>query len=116
MKSSQKRILVLEDDGAVSRAIHTCLTRAGYKDIFVTDSGEDALAAHRRSPFSIATIDCMLPQKNGVEMCKELKTTHPNPFTSLHTDERGLQRQPLYKNSPGRNQCRIVFTKTHGPT
>ncbi|MDY3919641.1 MAG: response regulator transcription factor [Candidatus Limivivens sp.] len=69
----QNRILVIEDDEAISELIEMNLTVAGYEVCQVFDGGkvEKALEMERR--FDLALVDVMLPGKDGFELMDILK-------------------------------------------
>ncbi|MDO5426184.1 MAG: response regulator transcription factor [Eubacteriales bacterium] len=69
----QNRILVVEDDEAISELIEMNLTVAGYDVLAVFDGGkvEETLARERR--FDLALVDVMLPGKDGFELMDLMK-------------------------------------------
>lgn len=68
-----KRILVLEDEGAIREFIIINLKRVGY-DVTEAASGEEALSIFEKDRgFDIAVLDVMLPGIDGIEVCKTLR-------------------------------------------
>ena len=61
------RILLAEDDPAISELIHMNLTIAGYLCDTAMD-GAQALTAIRRQRYDLALLDIMLPEINGYEL------------------------------------------------
>jgi DNA-binding response OmpR family regulator len=67
------RILIVEDDKAISDLIVNNLQYTGY-DYAVFNSGDDAsLALERDHSFDLAILDIMLPGKNGFELMDYMK-------------------------------------------
>src|SRR5262245_22488550 len=66
------RILVVEDDPAISCALEDDLRIEGYEVELVGD-GETALARARCNRFDLILLDVMLPKKSGFDVCRELR-------------------------------------------
>ncbi len=77
MEKSDIKILILEDDASLASAIDAGLSRAGYGTKKVQNY-KDALGAFKLQDFHGVVADCMLPQKNGVDIVKELREENPN--------------------------------------
>lgn len=71
------RVLVIEDDPAVRDVVEYALSREGMKTVTV-GTGEDA-AKHLFSStsFDLVILDLMLPDKDGVTLCRELRAAGP---------------------------------------
>lgn len=65
-------VLVADDDPLVLRSLRFILTRADIPFRCVTN-GADALAMAREQKPALALLDVMMPEKNGLEVCRELK-------------------------------------------
>jgi two-component system alkaline phosphatase synthesis response regulator PhoP len=68
------RILVVEDDPAIGCALEVDLRLEGYGVELVTD-GETALTRARADRFDLILLDVMLPKKDGLDVCRELRRT-----------------------------------------
>jgi DNA-binding response OmpR family regulator len=68
------RILIVEDDPAIGCALEDDLRLEGYGVELVTD-GEAALARARQERFDLILLDVMLPKKDGLDVCRELRRT-----------------------------------------
>jgi DNA-binding response OmpR family regulator len=67
------RVLVVEDARDLAQAIAEGLERQG----FVVDQcadGEEALRLSERQEYSAILLDCMLPLRDGIEVCRELRS------------------------------------------
>lgn len=72
------RILLVEDDDLLGRALYTGLQQAGYSPEWVTD-GETALEAVRSTPFTAIALDLNLPGISGIEVLKTLRQKSKMP-------------------------------------
>lgn len=67
-------ILVVEDDADMRELFCTVLTESGYRCIGATD-GEDALARMEREYVDLVIADVMMPNMDGYELTRALRTT-----------------------------------------
>jgi two-component system KDP operon response regulator KdpE len=75
---SGARILVVDDEPQILRALETTLRGAGY-DVATAATGEDALIQASVSPPEGVILDLVLPGKSGVEVCRELRAWSDAP-------------------------------------
>lgn len=66
------KILIVEDDRDIALGLEEDLTRHGFHVETVGD-GEKALRRSRECHWDLIILDLMLPQKDGFEVCKELR-------------------------------------------
>jgi len=66
------RILVIEDEKKVARFIKRGLEEAGYLVDSAAD-GEEGLYLAEIDDYDLIILDLILPRKNGLEVCKELR-------------------------------------------
>ena len=71
---SKGRILVVEDDFDISNMLRIYFTGQGY-DVQVAPRGGDALMLTRKQLPQLIVLDIMLPDMNGFDVCRELRTT-----------------------------------------
>jgi two-component system, OmpR family, copper resistance phosphate regulon response regulator CusR len=85
-----KKILLVEDELSVVEFIKKGLTEENY-EVSVALNGDTAIQMALDSPFDLMILDIMLPGKNGIEVCKELRARNiqsPILFlTALGTSE-----------------------------
>jgi PleD family two-component response regulator len=71
---SKGNILVVEDDFDISNMLRIYFSGQGYA-VEVAPKGGDALEATRRQIPNLIVLDINLPDMDGYEVCKELRTT-----------------------------------------
>lgn len=71
---SEGRILVVEDDFDISNMLRIYFTGQGY-EVQVAPRGNDALSMTRKQLPDLIMLDIMLPDMNGYDVCRELRTT-----------------------------------------
>jgi DNA-binding response OmpR family regulator len=73
VSSVRPRVLIVEDEAGVRDALARGLARHGF-DTTAVEAASDAL---RSDDHDIALIDLGLPDRDGVELCRELRSRHP---------------------------------------
>ena len=71
-----EKILVVEDDRSIHKALRLLFEAEGYSVEFATD-GEAALASFRAAPPLLAILDLKLPKVPGREVCREIRQAAP---------------------------------------
>lgn len=66
------RVLLIEDDYAVSQSVETILKKEGMV-VDTTDDGEDGLDCGKLYDYDIIILDLNLPGMNGYEVLKSLR-------------------------------------------
>jgi two-component system, OmpR family, KDP operon response regulator KdpE len=80
--SGGARILAVDDEPEILQTLETILLGAGY-DVVAATNGEDALAeAALRVPDAVI-LDLVLPDRSGIEVCRELRTWTAIPILLL---------------------------------
>lgn len=67
-----QRVLVVEDDGAVRRAVERALSFEGY-DVITARDGAEALAIVLNDNIEAIVLDVMMPIVDGLEACKRIR-------------------------------------------
>ncbi len=74
---SRPRILVVEDEEALTRLLRSHLERAGY-DVHVEHKGKPALVFAAEHRTDLVVLDIMLPDMSGYDVCVEMRRLyHP---------------------------------------
>ncbi|WP_030013482.1 MULTISPECIES: response regulator transcription factor [Micrococcales] len=76
------RILVIEDEEALSEPLAFLLGREGF-EVTVIDNGLDAVAEFDRAGADLVLLDLMLPGQSGTEVCKQLRQRSQVPIIML---------------------------------
>ena len=69
---SAGRVLVVDDDPQIRRAMRTTLTANAY-EVSVARSGEEALEQIRREKYDLVLLDVNMPGMGGFEACHEIR-------------------------------------------
>lgn len=75
-------ILVVEDEEPIANILKFSLEREGYK-VDVAMDGLEAIRLTRRSEPNLVLLDVMLPEKDGLEVCREIRTFSTVPIIML---------------------------------
>ena len=67
-----KKILIIEDDPAISKGLVDTLTLENFEAKPV-DDGEEGYKTAKSEKFDLIVLDLMLPGKNGMDICKDLR-------------------------------------------
>ena len=68
-----ERIVVIEDEADILEVIAYNLKREGY-EVVTSTSGEDGLEKIEKTKPHLVVLDLMLPEVDGIELCKKLKS------------------------------------------
>ena len=74
--NTMERILVVEDDHAVQKALKRLFETEGF-EIEISSDGRSALEAFRKTPPSAIVLDLRLPLMSGRDVCREIKQQAP---------------------------------------
>ena len=66
------KILIVEDDDGVRDFLRTNLT-ADLHVVDTTTNGTDGSFLARTNPYDIIILDYSLPEKNGIQVCQEVR-------------------------------------------
>lgn len=77
-----ERILLVEDEAAISEPLAFLLEREGYRVTTVAD-GAQALTAFDTSDPDLVLLDLMLPGLPGTEVCRQIRTRSTVPIIML---------------------------------
>ena len=79
---SRPRVLVVDDEPQILRALGTTLRGAGY-EVETAVCAEDALARAAARPPEAVILDLVLPDRSGVEVCRSLREWTQAPVIVL---------------------------------
>lgn len=79
---SGTRVLVVDDEQQILRALRTSLRAAGY-EVDTADTAKGALAAAALRPPEAVILDLILPDGTGIDVCREFRTWSSAPVIVL---------------------------------
>ena len=82
MSTSHRHILVVDDEAQITRVLRTSLGTHGY-DIRIANDGETALEICKEWTPDLVITDLMMPNMDGVELCRRLRTKSRVPIIVL---------------------------------
>lgn len=83
-----QRILLIEDDVRLGAMVRDYLTEAGFH-VVVATNGEEGLTHHAREPFDAMILDLMLPDMDGLEVCRRIRASTAPDTPMLMLTARG---------------------------
>lgn len=79
---AKKRLLIIEDDVDVSEMLATYFETQGY-EVFHAQEGVDGIAMGRAKLPNLILLDVMLPDMDGFDVCRELRSTTLTRFIPI---------------------------------
>src|SRR3954466_10445236 len=76
------RILLVDDEQSIQTLLSYPLRKDGYEVVQATD-GRQALDRFAEQPFDLVVLDVMLPQLDGLEICRRLRARSAVPIIML---------------------------------
>ncbi len=72
----KKHILLVDDDRFIREHVENAFEKVGY-NVFSATEGEEALEILNQHHIYVVIIDLCLPDMNGFELCRRIKTSRP---------------------------------------
>src|SRR5437870_12575240 len=79
MMKRKARVLVVDDEIEIVRALQRSLTGHGY-EVLAVGSGEEALEAIGQRVHDLMLLDLALPGMSGLEVCKQVREQSDRPI------------------------------------
>jgi len=76
------RILLIEDDARLAEMVRDYLGGAGFR-VSRAASGSAGLAMHAREAFDAIVLDLMLPDMDGLDVCRQIRARAATPILML---------------------------------
>jgi len=86
-----EKILVVEDDKHILRALKYNIEKAGYA-VLAAEDGETALRLYAREKPDLLVLDLMLPKIDGLEVCKAVRQKTKTPVIMLTARKEEVDR------------------------
>jgi DNA-binding response OmpR family regulator len=103
MQGMRIRVLVVDDEPAILKALATALDRAGY-DAITAQSGDTALALLVKEHVDVMLIDLRMPDTRGDVVFELAAATHPH-----------LRRQTLFMTGDLSEKAQKLIASCHCP-
>jgi len=82
MTDRSARILLVDDERSVQTLLSYPLRKDGY-DVAVAGDGREALSRFGEETFDLVVLDVMLPEVDGIEVCRRLRARSAVPIIML---------------------------------
>src|SRR5262245_1643152 len=87
-------VLVVDDDPIARSLLESQLQAEGYPVILASDGAEALALLHEHRP-RIVILDWVMPQMDGLQLCRAIRQIHTAPFVyvimlTVHTDKAQL--------------------------
>ena len=76
------RILLIEDDPRLARLVDDYLGEAGFRVVHAA-TGSAGLLSLQREDFDALVLDLMLPDMDGLDVCRQVRARHNTPILML---------------------------------
>lgn len=84
-------ILIVDDDPHLREVVSFALRQAGHRVEEASD-GQRAVAAAEQSPPALIILDIMMPEMDGLEVCRTIRKTNPVPIIFLSSKDDEIDR------------------------
>src|SRR5215216_8090045 len=74
IKTSQKRILMVDDEPDITITLKTALEDSGFFEVDTFNNPVLALSTFRPGLYDLALLDIRMPEINGFELCRKLRS------------------------------------------
>lgn len=92
MSISMKKILVVDDEKAIRLLLKVNLEKVGYS-VKEACNGVEALKCLEKTPFDLVVLDVMMPELDGIDVCRRVKVLYPNmPIIMLSAKSEEIDR------------------------
>src|SRR5690625_5827976 len=78
----ETRLLVVDDEERIRRLIRMYLEREDYV-IEEAENGSEALQLALNNDYDVILLDIMMPEMDGIEVCRELRKENETPVIML---------------------------------
>ncbi len=101
------KILVLEDDAKLRELLREALEAAGHEVADAAD-GDAGIKAFKRSPADLVIADIFMPEKDGLDVIRELKADFPEVKIIAISGGGRLGKETYLKAASGMGADRVV--------
>src|SRR5690349_24593309 len=105
MSAKPQTVLVVEDESSIVSFVAAYLKNAGY-GVRTTPSGQEALRLVDSEKPALVVLDLMLPDIDGVEVCKRIRQKGDLPVLMLTARDEDVDKIIGLEVEIGRASCR----------
>lgn len=91
VKKMEKTILVVDDDRDIVRLITESLKFEQF-NVIQAYSGKESLYILKENKIDFVVLDIMMPEKDGLEVCREIRSKHNIPILLLSARNRDMDK------------------------
>src|SRR4029078_1695310 len=77
-----ERVLLIEDDSRLAAMVSEYLGKAGFHVVHA-ETGARVLAWHGAEPADVVILDLMLPDGDGLDICRQMRARSDSPILML---------------------------------
>src|SRR5699024_11929094 len=99
------KVLVVDDEKPIAEILKFNLENEGYEVVCAYDGNEAVEIAESEDP-DLILLDLMLPEKDGNEVCREIRKTKNMPIIMLRSEEHTSELQSRFDLV-----CRLLLEK-----
>ncbi|MCH8310374.1 MAG: response regulator [Chloroflexi bacterium] len=77
------KILIVDDEVAITEFFHRVATAQGFHDVEVVESAQDAVTSVLRSNFDLISLDVRMPEVSGLEIIAILRNMNPHAVIAV---------------------------------
>lgn len=81
------KVLLVDDSGVMRKIISRCLASLGVSDVTEAADGVEAWAAFQKEEFEFVITDWNMPNMNGLELIREIRTVNTDVPVIMVTTE-----------------------------
>jgi two-component system KDP operon response regulator KdpE len=74
MPNTKCKLLIVDDEPALRRALRTSLTASGF-DVSEARNGDEALSMLPTAAFDVVLLDINMPGRTGIDVCRKIRAT-----------------------------------------
>lgn len=89
---SNKKILLIDDEKDITNLVEDILLKEGFKNILKTYCGLDGIAICRNEKPDAVVLDIMLPDIDGIEVCKKIREFSYCPILFLSSKNSDIDK------------------------
>src|ERR671910_898324 len=106
MTGAIQSVLVVEDEASIASFVSLYLKNAGY-EVRAASNGADALASVQKEQPSLIVLDLMLPDIDGIEICRRIRQKYDIPILMLTARDEDVDKIIGLEVGAGRREVKV---------